>query len=194
MPEPSLVACVISTITSWAGSIRLWTFGQRLPRHLFQHLYRWYDQNFNTLASFWSLCHTWSHTSKDRFSCGLAHFCMFLWWQGHRTSEPRHHKTHNMACAPSEDSNQPGHLSCLMSVIAVGSMGSLGLNFLPADSEVSDQTGRQRRLWSDWVDAQADLNLRWAHMAYCWFCRDEAYFFLSYGLVTMLVLFCLALW
>ena len=23
--------------------------------------------------------------------------------------------------------------------------------------------GRQQRLWSEWVDAQADLSLRWAH-------------------------------
>ena len=31
--------------------------------------------------------------------------------------------------------------------------------FLHADSEDTDQTG----LWSDWVDAQADLSLRWMH-------------------------------
>ena len=32
----------------------------------------------------------------------------------------------------------------------------------------------QRRLWSDWADAQADLSLRWAHMPFCWFCHEEA--------------------
>ena len=26
-------------------------------------------------------------------------------------------------------------------------------------------------LWSDWVDAQADLSLRWAHMPFCRFCH-----------------------
>ena len=26
--------------------------------------------------------------------------------------------------------------------------------------------------WSDWVDAQADLSLRWAHMPFCWFCYE----------------------
>ena len=41
-------------------------------------------------------------------------------------------------CAPSEDSDQPGHPPKLSSY-------------------------GQRRLWSDWVDAQADLSLRWAH-------------------------------
>ena len=29
----------------------------------------------------------------------------------------------------------------------------------------------QWRLWSDWAYAQADLNLRWAHMPFCWFCH-----------------------
>ena len=28
----------------------------------------------------------------------------------------------------------------------------------------------QRRLWSDWADAQADLNLRWALLSYKWNC------------------------
>ena len=33
----------------------------------------------------------------------------------------------------------------------------------------------QRRLWSDWTDAQADLSIRWAHMPFCWFCREAAH-------------------
>ena len=32
----------------------------------------------------------------------------------------------------------------------------------------------QRRLLSDWADAQADLSLRWAHMSFCWFCHVAA--------------------
>ena len=28
---------------------------------------------------------------------------------------------------------------------------------------------RKRRLWSDWVDAQADLSLRWAHSHFAGF-------------------------
>ena len=40
------------------------------------------------------------------------------------------------------------------SVFAVRSVGSLG----PKLSSCG-----QRRLWSDWADAQADLSLRWAH-------------------------------
>ena len=32
----------------------------------------------------------------------------------------------------------------------------------------------QRRLWSDWADAQADLNLCWVHKSFCWFCHAAA--------------------
>ena len=28
--------------------------------------------------------------------------------------------------------------------------------------------------WSDWADAKADRSLRWAHMSFCWFCREAA--------------------
>ena len=54
---------------------------------------------------------------------------------------------------PSEDSDQPGHPPSLYRVFAVRSMGSLG----PKLSSCG-----QRRLGSDWADAQADLSLRWA--------------------------------
>ena len=32
----------------------------------------------------------------------------------------------------------------------------------------------QQRLWSDWEDAQADLDLRWAHNPLCTFCHEAA--------------------
>ena len=34
----------------------------------------------------------------------------------------------------------------------------------------------QRRLWSDWADAPADLSLSWAHMTFCWFYHAAAHF------------------
>ena len=49
-----------------------------------------------------------------------------------------------MTCAPSKDSDQPGHLPSLIRVFAVRFVGS---------SEVSDQT------------------LRWAHRPLYWFCH-----------------------
>ena len=40
------------------------------------------------------------------------------------TYEPQHYKTNKMTCAPSEDSDQPGHQSSLIRVFAVRTMGS----------------------------------------------------------------------
>ena len=66
-----------------------------------------------------------------------------------------HDKTNKMTCTPSEDSDQPGHPPCLTRVFTVRLKDSQGPNAF---------SGGQRRLWSDWADAQADLNLRWAHV------------------------------
>ena len=41
-----------------------------------------------------------------------------------KLNEPPHDKTNNVACAPSEDSDQPGHPPSLIRVFAVRSMGS----------------------------------------------------------------------
>ena len=71
-------------------------------------------------------------------------------------------KTNKMACAPSEDSDQPGHLPSLIRVFAVRLKKARSLSY---------PWSAQRRLWSDWTDAQADLSLRWAHMPFCWFCH-----------------------
>ena len=66
-----------------------------------------------------------------------------------------------MICVPSEDSDQPGHPPSLIRVFAVRSVGSQGSKVFSCG---------QRRLWSDWADAQADLSLCWAHRSFCWFC------------------------
>ena len=73
--------------------------------------------------------------------------------------------------APSEDSDQPGHPPSLTRVFAVRSMGSYGHKLSSCG---------QRKLWSDWADAQADLSLRWAHMPFCWFCHEAAHIVISY--------------
>ena len=54
------------------------------------------------------------------------------------TYEPQHYKTNKMTCAPSEDSDQPGHPPSQW--VAEDPL------FLHADSEDSDQTGRMSRL------------------------------------------------
>ena len=57
-------------------------------------------------------------------------------------------------CVPSEDSDQPGHPPSLIRVFAVRMKKHWVLSYA---------LSAQRRLWSDWADAQADLSLRWAH-------------------------------
>ena len=63
-------------------------------------------------------------------------------------------------CAPSEDSNQPGHPPSLIRVFAVRMRKTRVLSY---------PLSAQRRLWPDWVDAQADLSLRCAHTHFAGF-------------------------
>ena len=60
----------------------------------------------------------------------------------------------HIECAPSEDSDQPGHPPSLIRVFAVRMKKAWVLRY---------PLSAQRRLWSDWADAQADLSLRWVH-------------------------------
>ena len=57
-------------------------------------------------------------------------------------------------CALSEDSDQPGYPPSLIRVFAVRMKNAWFLSY---------PLSAQRRLWSDWVDAQADQSLRWMH-------------------------------
>ena len=57
-------------------------------------------------------------------------------------------------CEPSEDSDQPGHPPSLIRVFAVRMKKAWVLSY---------PLSTQRRVWSDWADAQADLSLRWVH-------------------------------
>ena len=67
-------------------------------------------------------------------------------------TEPPHDKTNKMACAPSEDSDQPGHPPSLIRVFAVHMKKAWFFSY---------PLSTQQRLWSDRADAQADLSLRW---------------------------------
>ena len=71
-----------------------------------------------------------------------------------RAFEPPRDKTNKMACAPSEDSDQPGHPPSLIRVSAVRMKKACVLNY---------PLSTQGRLWSGWADAQADLSLHWVH-------------------------------
>ena len=69
-----------------------------------------------------------------------------------------------MTCAPSEDSDQPGHPPVWSDSSLCAQLAVKGPMFLHADSED----------WLDWADAQAHLSLRWAHRSFCWFCHAAA--------------------
>ena len=84
-------------------------------------------------------------------------------------------------CAPSEDSDQPGHPPSLIRVFAVRMMKAWTLNY---------PLSTQRRLWSDWADAQVDLSLCWAHSHIVGFVtRRLIYRFLTEQQLTRIVFF-----
>ena len=74
-------------------------------------------------------------------------------------------------CAPSEDSDQPGHPPSLIRVFAVRSKGSYGPKVYSCE---------QRRLWSDWADAQADRGLRWANTHFVGFVMSRLTYLWQY--------------
>ena len=86
------------------------------------------------------------------------------------SNEPAHGKTSRMTCATSEDSDQPGHPLSLFRVFTVHMKKPWVLGY-----PLSAQQG----LWSDWVNAQADLRRRWAHSHFCWFCHVTALYIFS---------------
>ena len=74
-------------------------------------------------------------------------------------------------CAPSEDSDQPGHPPSLIRVFAVRMKKAWVLSY---------QLSAQLRLWSDLADAQANLSLRWAHTRFVGFVMTRLKIFKSY--------------
>ena len=111
-------------------------------------------------------CPGWSESSLSAHS-----FCWFCHVVAHmyiiKIIEPPHDKTNKMACAPREDSDQPGHPSSLIGVFAVrmisqGNPPVFAVRMKKA-LVLSYPLSAQRRFWPDWADAQADLSLRWAH-------------------------------
>ena len=74
---------------------------------------------------------------------------------------------YKMTCAPSEDSDQPGHLPVwsefLLCTQCIAIKGPKVLSCGQADAQAD--------LSLRWADAQADLSLRWAHISFCWFCH-----------------------
>ena len=70
--------------------------------------------------------------------------------------------------APSEDSDQPGHPPSLIRLLALRTKKAGVLSY---------PLSAQRRLWSDWADAQADLSLCWARTHFVGFVVSWLTFF-----------------
>ena len=82
-------------------------------------------------------------------------------------------KNQQSDCAPSENSDQPGHPPSLIRVFAVRMKKAWVLSY---------PLSAQRRLWSDWVDAQVDMSLRWAHSHFVGFVMSRLIFWLLHNL------------
>ena len=80
--------------------------------------------------------------------------------------EPPNDKTNKMTCAPSEDSDQPGHPPSLIRVFAV---------IMKKPWTLSYPLSTLWRLWSDWV-GWLIWGFRWVQRSFCWFCREAAHF------------------
>ena len=95
-------------------------------------------------------------------------------WDPHnhsRTFEPRHDNGNKMACATSEDSDKPGHPPSPIRVFAVRMKKAWVLSY---------PLSAQRRLCSDWADAQADLSLCWAHTHFVGFVMSWLIYFIYF--------------
>ena len=88
--------------------------------------------------------------------CNAVFRCQFL-------NEPQNDKTNKLTLRPAKTQISLG-IHPVWSESPLHSMGAKNPRFLHADSED----------WSDWVNAQADLWLCWAHRLFCWFCHATA--------------------
>ena len=143
-PELSLVACVISTIISWAGSF----FTNEQP-----HEQR--DLDVVVVTASGAFCYFSDAPYSSLYSVSKQNIKWASSWQNQQND-----------CAASEDTDQPGHPPSLIRVFAVRMKEDWVLNY---------PMSAQRRFWSDWEDAQADLSLRWAHMPFRWFYHEAAH-------------------
>ena len=83
--------------------------------------------------------------AHQHFSWENKWLCKIIWaatWQN------------QSECAHQQDSDQPGHPPGLIRVFAVSLKKAWVLSY---------PLSAQRRLWSDWAAAQADLSLHWVH-------------------------------
>ena len=68
----------------------------------------------------------------------------------------------------------PGSMSLVtVTTIIMNNIFQINLNIVCAVCPMVSEglilpLGEQKRIWSDILDAQAELSLRWVHMPFCW--------------------------
>ena len=70
---------------------------------------------------------------------------------------------------PTNWSVRPARTQISLGIRPVWSKSSLCAQWVAKDSSFLHADSED---WSYWTDAQANLNLRWAHMPFCWFCHE----------------------
>ena len=85
----------------------------------------------------------WKARARILLAAGTSPCKTWYWIDKKKTCEPPHDKTNKMACAPSKDSDQPGHPPSLIRLFAVRMKKAWVLSY---------SMSAQRRLWSDWAD------------------------------------------
>ena len=83
------------------------------------------------------------------------------------------------------ESDQSGHLASLISLRCLHEVGirpvwSVFAVHMKNHWVLGYPYSAQRRLWSDWADAQADLSLRWAHSCFVGFVMRRLFFELEF--------------
>ena len=93
-------------------------------------------------------------------------------------------------CAPSEDSDQRWHPPSLIRVFAVRMKKAWTLSYpLSAQRRLWSDWADAQPDWSDWVDAQPALSLRWAHTHFVGFVMSHLIYSVSLSIYLSLPIY-----
>ena len=147
--DESLVKCTMTALQS--GLAKAWSWASRSALLRFGHFFATHicilpDISQPSYVAMYMWFSKYTRSQSKHWN-----MCLRL----HNSAE--HAKTNKMTCAPSEDSDHPKNSHCQIRAFTVRL--KKGLDRHPKKAHDED--------WSDW----ADLSLRWAYRAFCWFCH-----------------------
>ena len=108
-----------------------------------------------------------AHCKNTQTDCCIYMIATFSFYSG-KNLEPEH-LSHIMT-KPTKWHVHQGKTQVSLGICPVWSASSLCAQWVAKDPRTA-----YSELWLDWVDAQADQSLRWAHMPFYWFCHDVAH-------------------